>query len=304
MAFKSIGVIQSDPIETQTVGNRGTIVHNGRMSRTLLLLFAHPDDETFLTGGIACRYSSEGVRVVLATATLGESGKPGIPPVCTPEELPAVRERELRTAVELLGIAEVHLLGYRDRELASAPPDLIREQLVGLVRACRPQVVVSFDPNGGNLHPDHVAISRFAIDAVTAAADARWFPSSGRAHAVDRLVWGLGKRPWLLARDGDLKTTPGVDFAVDVRAWRDRKAAALRAHATQHQSAERNFFAQPDCDRLLGLEVFRQAFGPRLSRRPLDDLFGGLGPATDLVNPTDNVSSDFVGSGRRRSRLR
>lgn len=262
------------------------------MSRTLLLLFAHPDDETFLTGGVACRYASEGVRVVLATATLGESGKTGDPPVCTRDVLPAARERELRAAAALLGIAQVHLLGYRDRELASAPPDVIREQLVGLVRAWRPQVVVSFDPNGGNLHPDHVAISRFATDALVAAADPRWYPTSGPAHQVARLAWVPGRRPWQLVREADLAAQPGIDFVIDVSAWRDRKAAALRAHATQHQSAERNFFGQLDCDRLLGVELFRQAFGPRLARRPLDDLFGGLGPATNFVNPTDDVSSD------------
>jgi LmbE family N-acetylglucosaminyl deacetylase len=246
------------------------------MPRTLLLIFAHPDDETFLTGGTARKYASEGVRVVLATATRGESGKPGDPPLCTPDELPAVREAELRRAAELLGIAELHLLGYRDRELAAAPPDRIREQLVGLVRACRPQVVVSFDPNGGNLHPDHVAISRFTIDAVTAAADRRWCPSSGPEHVVDRLVWIPGRRPWLMALDGDPGTSPGLDFAIDVRAWAGTKAAALRAHATQHQSVERHFFAQPDCDRRLGTEVFRQALGPPLAMRPLTDLFDGL----------------------------
>jgi N-acetylglucosamine malate deacetylase 2 len=244
--------------------------------RTLLLIFAHPDDETFLTGGVACRYASEGDRVVLVTATRGESGKTGDPPVCTPEDLPAVREGELRRAADLLGIADVHLLGYRDRELASAPPEQIREQLVGLIRSTRPQVVVSFDPNGGNLHPDHIAISRFAVDAVTAAADPRWFPSSGPAHATGRLLWVPGRRPWLLARDGDLRTTPGVDFAIDVRAWSDRKAAALRAHATQHQSVAKHFLTPSDGARLLALELFRQALGPTPARRPLDDLFDGL----------------------------
>ena len=121
------------------------------MSRTLLLIFAHPDDETFLTGGTACRYSDAGVRVILATATRGESGKSGEPPLCTLEELPAVREAELRRAAAILGIGEIHLLGHHDRELATAPPDRVREQLVSVIRACRPAVVVSFDPHGGNL---------------------------------------------------------------------------------------------------------------------------------------------------------
>jgi N-acetylglucosamine malate deacetylase 2 len=247
------------------------------MGRTLLLIFAHPDDETFLTGGVACRYSSDGTRVVLATATRGESGKAGDPPICSPEELPAVREAELRRAAGILGIAEIHLLGYRDRDLATAPPDRVREQLVTIIRDCHPAVVVSFDPHGGNLHPDHVAISRFASDAVVAAADARYLPASGQAHAVARLVWTPGRHPWQLVREPDIAAVPGVDFVIDVGAWRERKAAALGAHATQHKSAERNFFSQPDRDQLLGIEVFRQAFGPVLARRPLDDLFDGLG---------------------------
>jgi LmbE family N-acetylglucosaminyl deacetylase len=252
-------------------------LYNGLMSRTLLLIFAHPDDESFLTGGIACKYSSEGARVVLATATRGESGKTGDPPLCAPDELPVVREGELRRAAATLGIAEVHLLGYRDRELGAAAPEQIREQLVALIRRDRPSVVVSFDPNGGNLHPDHVAISRFAGDAVVAAADPRWFPASGPPHLAGRLAWVPGRRPWQLVREPDLAACPGVDFVIDVSIWQDRKAAAIRAHATQHRSAERNFFSQPDCDRLLGIEVFRQAFGPPLIRRPLDDLFDGLG---------------------------
>ncbi len=249
---------------------------NARMSRTLLLVFAHPDDETFLTGGVACKYADEGVQVVLVAATRGESGKAGEPAICTREELPALREDELRRAAAILGISQVHLLGYRDRELTAAPPDEIREQLVTLIRLHRPSVMVSFDPNGGNAHPDHVAISRFAGDAVSAAADPRWFPSAGPPHATGRVVWPTGRGPWRLVREADVAARPGVDFIIDVGPWRDRKAAALRAHATQHQSANRNFFSQPDRDRLLSSEFFRQALGPRLTRRPLQDLFDGL----------------------------
>ncbi|HEY3380760.1 MAG TPA: PIG-L deacetylase family protein [Vicinamibacterales bacterium] len=251
------------------------------MVQTLLLSFAHPDDETFLTGGLAARCAGAGIKVVLATATLGESGKPGDPPICRPDELPAVRERELRDAVRLLGISELHLLGHRDRELAAAPPERIREQLVGLLRRARPTVVVTFDPNGANLHPDHIAISRFTSDAIAAAADARWFPGLGAAHLVRRLLWIPGRRPWELVRREDLSEQPGVDFVVDVGEWRDQKAAALRAHATQHRSAERNFFSQPDADRLLSTELFRQAWGPPLPHRPLTDIFAGIAGVID-----------------------
>ena len=251
-------------------------LYNAGMARTLLLLFAHPDDETFLTGGTVCRYSAEGVRVVLATATRGESGKPGAPALCSAEELPAMRERELRRAAAVLGIQEIHLLGYRDRELAAAPHDAIRAQLVTLIRRERPQVVVSFDPNGCNLHPDHIAISRFATDAVVAAADSRFAPEQAPAFAVPRYAWVAGRRPWQVVREADPGACPGVDFLLDVSACAERKLAALKAHATQHQSLERNFLSQPDGMRLLGAEPFRQAFGPRLAAKPSPDLFEGL----------------------------
>ena len=258
------------------MGRARARLYNGRVDRTLLLVFAHPDDESFLAGGTAARCASEGARVVLVSATRGESGKVGEPPLCAQEDLPEVRERELRLAASILGISDVHLLGYRDRELASAPADRVREQLVTVIRQHRPSLVITFNPDGGNLHPDHLAISRFTSDAVAAASDPRWFPEAGPPHVTPRMVWPTGRHPWRLVREPEIASCPGADFLVDVSPWRDRKAAALRAHATQHASTDRHFFAQPDCDRLLSVEVFRQAFGPALRRRPLGDPFDGL----------------------------
>ena len=211
--------------------------------------------------------------MVLCCATLGELGKAGDPPVCRPEELPAVRERELREACALLGVGALHLLGYRDRELSSAPAEEIRGHLVRLLRATRPTLVLTFDPHGANFHPDHIAISRFTSDAVAAAADPRWYPEAGPAHEVTRLLWAPGRHPWEWTRDEDPGARPGVDFAIDVRPWRERKVAALRAHRTQAHSLHRNFFGQPDADRLLGFEYFRQGWGPALRERPQTDLF-------------------------------
>jgi N-acetylglucosamine malate deacetylase 2 len=246
------------------------------VSRTILFSFAHPDDETFLTGGIARRYADEGVSLVLSTATLGEAGKCGDPPVCTRDELPATRKSELTAAAATLGYGTPILLGYRDRELANAPVNEIREKLVRILRAHRPQVVVTFDPNGSNLHPDHIAISRFTSDAIVAAADARWFPEAGPPHRVQRLAWTPPARPWLFSRMENPAGEPGVDFVFDITPWRATKMRALRLHRTQHLNAERVFFSQPDVERLLSLEVLRHAVGPELQPRPATDLFAGL----------------------------
>jgi LmbE family N-acetylglucosaminyl deacetylase len=246
------------------------------MSGGILLIFAHPDDESFITAGTACRYGGAGVRVALVCATLGEAGKLGEPPVATREELPAVRERELRDACGILGIKIVGLLGYHDRQLAEAPPDVVREQLVSAIRKERPDVVITFDPNGANVHPDHVAISRFASDAVTAAADPRWFPDSGAAHHVRRVLWTPNAATtWASARPEDIANHPGVDFIIDVAPWRDRKAQALRAHRSQHVGIDRIWFAPAHSTQLLSTEIFRLAWGVDVRARPAGDLFEG-----------------------------
>src|ERR1700722_13027330 len=125
-----------------------------RLDMRALCIFAHPDDESFIVGGTACRAAARGDSVALVTATRGGAGKVGEPPLTTREALPEIRER-----------------------------------LVTVVRRVRPHVVITFDPNGSNLHPDHIAISRFAVDAVTAAADTRWLPESGAPYAPPRLLW-------------------------------------------------------------------------------------------------------------------
>jgi N-acetylglucosamine malate deacetylase 2 len=244
--------------------------------RSILFVFAHPDDESFGGAGTAMKYAAGGARVVLATATLGERGKTGDPPVCKPEELAACRERELRAAVAVIGFDELHLLGYRDRELADAPRDAIGRTLVSLIRRIRPAVVITFDPNGFNLHPDHVAISRFTADALAAAADPRWYPEVGVAHLVRRFLWTPPISPWHAATRDTFDDVPGADFVIDVSPWRDRRAAALRAHRTQHLSVDKYFFNQPDPARILGREIWRQAWGPPLGTRPAVDVMVDL----------------------------
>ncbi len=154
----------------------------------------------------------------------------------------------------------------------------IREKLVREIRAHRPQVVVTFDPNGSNGHPDHVAISRFTSDAIAAARDPRWFPEAGPPHDVQRLVWPPPMRPWLYARMHDVAAQPGVDFVFDITRWSETKIEALRLHRTQHLNTERVFFSQQDVDELVSVEVFRQAWGPPLPARPSHDLFEGMMP--------------------------
>jgi len=242
------------------------------MTPCILFIFAHPDDESFSGAGTAMRCAAEGVRTVLVTATRGQRGSVGDPPLCTRDELGAVREQELRAAATIIGFDELHLLDYVDQELSSVPAAEIRSALVAIIRRTRPTVVFTFDPNGMNAHRDHVAISRFASDAV-AAADERWHPETGAAHQVSSLLWTPPMTPWEAVGRDRLQLDPGVDFLIDVSRWRDRREAALRAHRTQQPSISRCFWNQPDPGSILDREIWRQAWGPPLPRRPADDVF-------------------------------
>ena len=244
----------------------------------VLLIYAHPDDESFLFAGCARLMARQGFRVALATATLGEEGRLGDPPLCAREELPQQRERELRRACGILGIDDLHLLGYRDKRLSEAQPDEIRRQLTELIRLHRPEIVVTFDPNGLNLHPDHVAISRFCSDAVAAAADPRYLPQTRPAHEVQRLLWTPPLPHWEhLQPQPPWPQQPGADFVIDVREFAQDKIEALRAHESQRISIRRCFFDSPRRDLVFAIEIFRQAFGPTLIRRPMGDLLAGIG---------------------------
>ena len=241
----------------------------------ILLVLAHPDDESFVAAGLARRYVERGAEVALVTATRGDAGRVGDPPLCDREALPALREAELREAADLLGIADVHLLDYQDKRLSEAPTDRIRAELVALIRRHRPHLVITFDPNGMNGHTDHVAISRFTMDAVAAAADPRWVTDT-TPHQVQRLLWTAPILPWEVTRPADLRLEPGVDFAIDIAPYRHAKAEALRAHRSQHVPVDRCFLSKPDVDRILSIETFRQAWGPPLPRVPADDVLAGI----------------------------
>jgi LmbE family N-acetylglucosaminyl deacetylase len=234
----------------------------------MVLLLAHPDDETFFAAGTIAKCVAEGVRVGLLCATRGERGSTS--DLCTIEELPEVREAELREAARILGIHEVEFLPFEDQQLARAPMDQVRCAAVRMIRRMRPELVFTFDPEGSNQHTDHIAISRFAMDAIPAAADSRWYPEAGPAHIVDRVIWPSTIHVWELGQVPDLASVPGIDYRIDIRPVRQVKEAALRAHRTQWPGLSKLFLGNPTG---LDWECFRTAFGPRPGRVPEGSLF-------------------------------
>ncbi len=152
------------------------------MHRRLLAVFAHPDDETFGTGGTLALYARRGVEVYLICATRGEVGEapPDLKGFQSPGEM---REDELRCAAGILGLKGVYFLGYRDsgmpgssdnthpRALAAQPTETVAREIARYIRELQPQVVITFDPIGGYRHPDHIAIHRATVEAFRISGD-------------------------------------------------------------------------------------------------------------------------------------
>lgn len=247
-----------------------------RTNPRFLLIFAHPDDEAFIAAGLICRYRAAGASFSLVSATRGDAGGLGEPPLCTRETLPERREDELRQSAALLRIHHIHILDYQDKRLADASLSKIRGELVGIICTYRPHIVITFDSDGMNGHPDHIAISRFTMDAVSVARDPRRLPGSVRPYSVQRVLWTSPVAPWETTQPVDLRTEPGVDFLLDVSAYKDVKAAALKLHQTQHVPITRCFFSKNDVHNILSVETFRQAHGPALDQVPCEDVLTGI----------------------------
>lgn len=194
------------------------------MANEMLLIFAHPDDESFALGGTIAKYAEQGANITLVAATKGEAGKAA--GICMPEELGLVREQELRRAAKVLGIAEVIFLGYRDKEVAIASPLEIVEKLVRIIRKIRPQVVITFGADGSSGHRDHRAIHHFTKAAIRLAkepVEQEW----GTPYVLPRLCYV--RSGWRLSEDVRQET----DYIIPIEQCAEKKKKAIAEHRTQ-----------------------------------------------------------------------
>jgi LmbE family N-acetylglucosaminyl deacetylase len=156
----------------------------------LMCVFAHPDDESMGAGGTLAKYAAEGVETSLVTATRGQCGWAGDPvQMPSPQVLGAIREAELRQAAAILGLRDVTILDYMDGELDKAEPLEVIGHIVRSIRRARPQVIITFGPDGSYGHPDHIAICQFTTAACQCAVDASFVPEAGPPHRVDKLYY-------------------------------------------------------------------------------------------------------------------
>jgi N-acetyl-1-D-myo-inositol-2-amino-2-deoxy-alpha-D-glucopyranoside deacetylase len=284
---------------------------------TLMAVHAHPDDEVFLTGGVIAKASAEGIRTVLVTATRGEEGEIHDPDLDAEEarhRLGAIREAELRRAAGILGVEELHFLGFRDSGMAGTPEnenphnlqnaelDVATARVVRLIRQTRPDVIVTYDERGGYGHPDHIAVHRATVAAVDAAGDPDRFPDPDLFPWQPRkLYYGVFSRSAFdrmqqLFRESNSEASfepPDEDYSTftvpdeDITTWVDvhlyllQKQAALRAHRTQIPE-DSPFFTMTNeiAGDVVGMETFIRVRSSVPAPDREDDLFAGLrGPS-------------------------
>ncbi|MCM2576214.1 N-acetyl-1-D-myo-inositol-2-amino-2-deoxy-alpha-D-glucopyranoside deacetylase [Streptomyces meridianus] len=286
--------------------------------RRLLLVHAHPDDETINNGATMAKYAAEGAHVTLVTCTLGEEGEV-IPPALA--RLAADREGglgeyrigELAAAMRELGVDDHRFLGgagrYRDSGMMGveqntrpecfwqAEVDEAAALLVEIVREVRPQVMVTYDPNGGYGHPDHIQAHRVAMRAAELAAEPVYRRDLGDPHAIDKIYWNCLPRGVVAEgleqlREAGTASVPSLDdlpglvddkdvtAAIDGSAFRDAKAAAMRAHATQI-TVDGPFFALSNgmSMPIVAHEFYRLVHGEPREDVPENDLFAGIAAA-------------------------
>ena len=237
------------------------------MTKTLLAVLAHPDDESFGLGGTLALYASRGYDVYYVCATRGEVGTVDAEHLKGFKDTAEMRTDELMRAGKELGLKEIFFLGYRDSGMPgtednkhpdaqiNAPIDEVAGRVVKHIRTLKPEVVLTFDPIGGYKHPDHIHIHKATVLAFENSDNASFHPEAGAPFKAKALYYqvfpkGLlkagvrvmplfGKDPTKFGRNGDIniKELADVSFPIHVRLnvqpVSEAKRKASEAHASQ-----------------------------------------------------------------------
>jgi N-acetyl-1-D-myo-inositol-2-amino-2-deoxy-alpha-D-glucopyranoside deacetylase len=173
------------------------------INKILVFVGAHPDDESFGIGGTLAQYAAAGVKVYYICGTRGEAGEVNPEALTGYASIAELRTHELKCAAEILGLADVIFLDYRDsgmagsednkhpQALAAAPLEEVAGRIVEIFRRLKPQVVITFDPIGGYHHPDHVAIHNASVMAFRAAGDPQKYPGAGPVFMPQKLYFNV-----------------------------------------------------------------------------------------------------------------
>lgn len=207
-----------------------------------LFIFAHPDDETFGTGGTIAKLVKNGVTVNVITATTGQAGQTGEYGNITPEELGEKRKEEQYEAAKILGISKTTHLGLMDGELIKHPVDELVRMLLPLIKKENPDIVITFEKNGASNHPDHKQISLSTTEAFR-----RWMKEADKHVRLYHIgvpqsyLKEYEKAGLMIKAFGTPKGTPDKDFTtiVDTSDTFEIKDKAARCHKSQAGDWER-----------------------------------------------------------------
>jgi len=257
------------------------------MPLRLMCVLAHPDDESLGTGGTLAKYAGEGVETYVLTATRGERGRflEGIERPA-PEVVGATREAELHAAANELGVRETTLLEFPDGGLDAVDPARVQRVIVDHLHRIRPQVVVTFGPEGAYGHPDHIAISQLTTAAVVRATQEGYAVSKLYYIAWSVATWAAYqaalKKLTVMVDGVERQVVPTPEWEVTTRidtssvwpaVWR-----AVQCHRTQMSIFKNLSALPPEHHRALwGVQEFYRAFSlVNGGRRRESDLFDGL----------------------------
>jgi LmbE family N-acetylglucosaminyl deacetylase len=201
------------------------------MTRAILLVFAHPDDESMGFAGTVLKYTRQGVAVDLVCATRGEKGaRLDVP---ADMDTGTARETELRAAAAITGIRNIYLLGYIDGELHTADADEVMSKVVEIMRQVQPEVVITFGPDGITGHGDHVAIGRAATAAFERLTGQDGGPRKLYYATIPEGVVPNADELGIITRPGDEVTT-----TIDISDHFGMKIQAISAHRSQQDARE------------------------------------------------------------------
>ncbi|MDM8519942.1 PIG-L deacetylase family protein [Anaerolineales bacterium HSG6] len=262
---------------------------------SMMAIFAHPDDEAFGNGGSLAKYAHEGIDIHLVTATLGEAGQVADPDMISTRTLSVLREQELRCACQQYGDINLHLLGYIDGQTAIVPPSTAVYKIVKLLRLHKPQVVISFGPDGIYGHFDHLVIHRWSSAAIKLAAEPDKWLAAGKPYQVqkfyhrvmsqiqiDMMMEIMGRN--FVPMDGSIPfpfvgySPDQITTTIDVSDFAQVKLDGIRCHSSQ-LSPDLPYL-QDDYDHtsdpMFTQETFILAESHVETELPETDLFAGL----------------------------
>ena len=243
---------------------------------TMLGVWAHPDDEAYLSATLMHRVVDAGGRVVLIAATRGELGS--YDPLCDPASLAMLREKELRSAMRVIGVSDVRFLGLADGDCELADRAMMTSIVADAIGEVRPDVVVTFGPDGITGHPDHQAVARWTIGAWRRCPSTELLLATMTDEFVHRNA-ALHDRIGL-SMGPPLRSIPEHDLALHVVPSADerrRKWHVLAAHASQTTSLVD----------LMGRPTFEQWWLHEMLRQPsVDDILWAVDQRVLLASQT------------------